>query len=103
MDEQRPNPETGEPEQVWGYSYRTLSGHFEKGQITFTVHKGLTMGHVTFRVHAYSQPDHIQNPFYRLGFKLFGRTLQRRFAQQSLARMRMLVADALRKSGEASA
>ncbi len=96
VDEQRPQPTTGAPEQVWGYSYRTLSGHFEKGQITFTVHKNLTTGQVAFRIHAYSRPDRIRNPFYRLGFQLFGRMLQRRFARQSLARMRMLVGQPLR-------
>ncbi len=92
VDEERALPDGNGHERVWGYHYRTLEGHFEKGEITFTVHKYLTTGRVVFRVHAYSQPDRIRNPFYRLGFKLFGRTLQRRFAEQSLARMRTLVA-----------
>lgn len=82
-------------ERVWGYHYRTLEGHFEKGEITFTVHKHLGTGRVVFRVHAYSQPDRIRNPFYRLGFKLFGRMLQRRFAHESLARMQELVREPL--------
>jgi hypothetical protein len=81
------------PERVWGYGYRTLEGHFEKGQINFSVHKNLTSGAVQFRIQAMSQPGHIRNPFYWLGFKLFGRGLQRRFAHQSLARMRQLVAE----------
>ena len=42
---------------------------------------------------AMSQPGQIRNPFYWLGFKLFGRMLQRRFAHQSLARMRRLVSE----------
>lgn len=92
VDEERTLPDGAGKERVWGYHYRTLEGHFEKGEITFTVHKYLRTGRVVFRVHAYSQPDHIRNPFYRLGFKLFGRMLQRRFARESLARMRMLVA-----------
>ncbi|MGI4759629.1 MAG: DUF1990 family protein [Janthinobacterium lividum] len=83
------------PERVWGYGYRTLEGHFEKGQINFSVHKNLGTGAVQFRIQAMSQPGHIRNPFYWLGFKLFGRTLQRRFAHQSLARMRRLVTEAL--------
>jgi len=83
------------PERVWGYGYRTLEGHFEKGQINFSVHKNLGTGAVQFRIQAMSQPGHIRNPFYWLGFKLFGRALQRRFAHQSLARMRRLVAEAL--------
>ncbi len=84
-----------DPERVWGYGYRTLEGHFEKGQINFSIHKNLTTGVVQFRIHAVSRKGHIRNPFYWLGFKVFGRTLQRRFARQSLARMRRLVAQAL--------
>jgi hypothetical protein len=83
------------PERVWGYGYRTLEGHFERGQIDFTIHKNLTTGAVQFRIHAVSQTGRIRNPFYWLGFKLFGRRLQRRFARESLARMRQLVAEAL--------
>jgi uncharacterized protein (UPF0548 family) len=83
------------PEQVWGYGYRTLEGHFERGQIDFSIHKGLATGAVQFRIHAVSQKGTIRNPFYWLGFRLFGRMLQRRFARQSLRRMRWLVAEAL--------
>lgn len=86
----RPTP--AGPERVWGYGYRTLEGHFEKGQIDFTIHKNLTTGVVQFRIHAVSQPGHIRNPFYWLGFKLFGRMLQRKFARESQRRMRELVA-----------
>jgi hypothetical protein len=83
------------PEQVWGYGYRTLEGHFERGQINFSIHKNLATGAVQFRIHAVSQKGTIRNPFYWLGFKVFGRMLQRRFARQSLVRMRRLVAEAL--------
>lgn len=83
------------PERVWGYGYRTLEGHFEKGQIDFTIHKNLTSGAVQFRIHAVSQPGKIRNPFYWVGFKLFGRRLQRKFARESLRRMKELVAKAL--------
>ena len=89
----RPTP--AGPERVWGYGYRTLEGHFERGQIDFTLHKNLTTGAVQFRIHAVSQTGRIRNPVYWLGFKLFGRMLQRRFARQSLARMRQLVAAAM--------
>ena len=84
-----------DPEQVWGYGYRTLEGHFERGQINFSIHKNLASGAVQFRIHALSQKGTIRNPFYWLGFKIFGRMLQRRFARQSLARMRQQVAEAL--------
>jgi hypothetical protein len=90
------------PERVWGYGYRTLEGHFERGQIDFTIHKNLTSGAVQFRVHAVSQPGRIRNPFYWVGFKLFGRTLQRKFARESLRRMKEMVAAAL-ASGTAAA
>lgn len=89
----RPGP--AGPERVWGYGYRTLEGHFERGQISFSVHKNLTTGAVQFRIHAVSQPGRIRNPFYWVGFKVFGRTLQRRFSHQSLVRMRRLVAETL--------
>ena len=80
------------PERVWGYGYRTLEGHFERGQIDFTIHKNVTSGAVQFRIHAVSQSGQIHNPFYWVGFKLFGRILQRKFARESLRRMRALVA-----------
>jgi hypothetical protein len=88
-------PSRDGPERVWGYGYRTLQGHFERGQINFSVHKNLVTGAVQFRIHAMSQKGTIRNPFYWLGFKVFGRMLQRRFARQSLVRMRGLVAEAL--------
>ena len=91
-------PASAGPEAVWGYGYRTLAGHFEKGQINFAVAKNLATGAVEFRIHAVSQTGRIRNPFYWVGFKLFGRMLQRRFARQSLARMRRLVGEALNNS-----
>lgn len=94
IDEERTPDKASAPaaERVWGYSYHTLAGHFEKGEITFSVHKTLATGKVTVRIHAYSQPDRIANPFYRLGFRLFGRMLQRRFARESLRRIQQQVA-----------
>ncbi|WP_151089214.1 DUF1990 domain-containing protein [Hymenobacter baengnokdamensis] len=93
--DQPAQPSPDGPERVWGYGYRTLEGHFEKGQINFSIHKNLASGAVQFRIHAMSQPGQIRNPFYWLGFKLFGRMLQRRFAHESLLRMRRLVAESL--------
>ena len=54
---------------MWGYNYRTLEGHFERGQIDFMVHKNLTTGRVWFHIHAVSQTGRISNPVYWLGFK----------------------------------
>ncbi len=82
-------------ERVWGYRYATLEGHFERGQIAFLIVKNLTSGVVRFTIDAFSQTGLIRNPIYRLGFSLFGRHLQRRFARQSLLRMQYLVAQAL--------
>ncbi|MBF9223180.1 DUF1990 domain-containing protein [Hymenobacter ruricola] len=91
------------PERVWGYGYRTLEGHFERGQIDFTIHKNLATGAVQFRIHAVSQPGRIRNPFYWVGFKLFGRRLQRKFARESLRRMKEMVTAALATGASAAA
>ncbi len=74
------------PLRVWGYSYRTLEHHFERGQITFMVGKYMDSGRVIFRIHYYSQRAHIRNPLFRLGFWLFGRRLQARFIHTALNR-----------------
>jgi len=94
IDEVRQTEKQG-PAYVWGYSYRTLEGHFEMGEITFEVWKYAQTGEVRFRVHAYSKPDRIKNPFYRIGFRIFGRSLQMRFARASMARMQQLVLERL--------
>jgi uncharacterized protein (UPF0548 family) len=82
-------------EQVWGYSYQTLDGHLERGEITFEIIKTLDTGAVRFRIHSFSQTGHIANPVYRIGFRLVGRRLQARFARQSLQNMQRLVTAAL--------
>lgn len=78
-------------EHVWGYRYATLEGHFERGQIEFLIAKHVQSGKVEFRISAVSRTGVIQNMFYRIGFQLFGRRLQRRFATESLKRMQRLV------------
>ena len=80
----------GEAETVWGYSYRTLKGHFEVGQIQFQICKNHRSGEVRFKIEAYSRPDRIPNFFYRNGFKLFGRPLQKYFAKSSIRRLQHL-------------
>ncbi|SDY51991.1 DUF1990 domain-containing protein [Hymenobacter psychrophilus] len=96
-DETRTLPGGGGQEQVWGYNYRTLEGHFERGQIEFIVHKNLATGRVWCHIHAVSQTGRIRNPFYWLGFKLFGRRLQVRFSRQSLERLKAQVEQMLQK------
>jgi uncharacterized protein (UPF0548 family) len=82
----------GRPLRRWGWSYRTLQGHLEMGQMDYEVRKWLDSGEVEFRIHAYSRPAHIPNPVVRLGFRLFGRRVQRRFARHACARMARLTA-----------
>ncbi|WP_229838828.1 DUF1990 domain-containing protein [Deinococcus piscis] len=94
VDEVRDLPGGGQ-EAVWGYSYQTLEGHYEMGQIDFTVHKALDTGRVTFRIHAVSRTGHIPNLLYRIGFRVFGRYLQRRFAFSSMRRLKQQVGEML--------
>jgi uncharacterized protein (UPF0548 family) len=76
----------------WGWNYRTLQGHLEMGQMDYEVHKWLDSGEVQFRIHAFSRPARIPNPVIRLGFRLFGRRVQRRFARHACQRMARLTA-----------
>ena len=76
----------------WGWSYRTLQGHLEMGQMDYEVGKWLDSGEVEFRIHVVSHPAHIPNPVIRLGFRLFGRRVQRRFARNACLRMARLTA-----------
>jgi uncharacterized protein (UPF0548 family) len=85
----------------WGWSYRTLQGHLEMGQMDYEVRKWLDSGEVEFRIHAVSRPAHIPNPVIRLGFRLFGRRVQRRFARHACQRMARLTAAEVRV-GEAA-
>lgn len=89
IDEAR-DGDTG-AERVWGYSYQTLATHLENGEITFEIIKTIATGAVRFRIHSFSQTGHIQNPVYRLGFRIVGRRLQARFAVGSLRNMQRLV------------
>jgi uncharacterized protein (UPF0548 family) len=82
----------GRPLRRWGWSYRTLQGHLEMGQMDYEVRKWLDSGEVEFRIHAFSRPAHIPNPVIRLGFRLFGRWTQRRFARHACQRMAHLTA-----------
>jgi uncharacterized protein (UPF0548 family) len=76
----------------WGWNYRTLQGHLEMGQMDYEVRKWLDSGQVEFRIHAVSRPAHIPNPVIRLGFRVFGRRVQRRFARHACLRMARLTA-----------
>ncbi len=83
--------EDGRPLKVWGWCYRTLSGHLEAGEMCYRVVKLLDTGEVQFRVCRYVRPEQIPNLFVRLGWASFGRLMQILFVKRSLARMRRLV------------
>jgi len=79
--------EAGRPVHVWGWSYRTLQGHLEMGQMDYELWKWVDDGAVEFRIHVVSRAARIPNPIVRLGFRLFGRREQVRFARHALVRM----------------
>ncbi len=91
IDEERTDDEQGRA-QVVGFSYRTLQGHFEMGEMWFEVWHFVEVDRVEFRIRAYSQRATIDNLFYRWGFSMFGRYMQQRYAQLALRRMQALVA-----------
>jgi uncharacterized protein (UPF0548 family) len=77
----------GRPARRWGWGYRTLAGHLERGEMNYTVTKFTDTGEVQFRIHAHSTRAHIPNPFIRLGFRIFGRREQTGFARFAARRM----------------
>jgi uncharacterized protein (UPF0548 family) len=93
----------GRAVRVWGWSYGTLEGHFERGQMDFAVWKWLDDGAVEFRIHAVSRRARVGNPVVRLGLRLLGRGQQVRFARRACERMAELVARELGAAGSVSA
>ncbi len=84
---------------IWGWSYATLEGHFERGQMDYAVWKWLDDGGVEFRIHVVSRPASVGNPLIRLGFRLVGRREQQRFARRACERMGELVERELARAG----
>jgi uncharacterized protein (UPF0548 family) len=60
----------GRRARVFGWYYRTLEGHVERGQMDWQVWKWLDSGEVEFRVYAVSRAAPVSNPFVRIGFLL---------------------------------
>jgi hypothetical protein len=81
----------GRAARLWGWAYRTLEGHLERGQMDYQVWKWLDTGEIEFRIHAVSQLAEIRNPILRLGFRLVGRRQQIMFARRCGERMERLV------------
>ncbi len=72
---------------IWVWNYRTLAGHFERGQIDYEVRKWLDNGDVEFRIDAVSRRTTAGHPLVDLGFMFFGKSRQRRFARNACTRM----------------
>jgi hypothetical protein len=75
---------------VFGWSYRTLEGHFEMGEMHYQLWKWLDDGAVEFRLHAYSRPATTGPRWLRLGFRLVGRRQQLAYYRSACRRMRRL-------------
>lgn len=75
---------------VFGWNYRTLEGHVEKGQMDWQVWKFPDTGEVLFRIYAFSRPASGGNVILRFGFRLFGRREQLRFLDLTAERMAKL-------------
>lgn len=81
----------GRPAHRFGWHYRTLAGHLERGQMDYDLLKWADTGEVEVRIRAYSQRGDIDNPVVQLGFALFGRWMQMRFHDRAAERLRALV------------
>jgi uncharacterized protein (UPF0548 family) len=77
--------------QTWGWTYQTLPGHLEEGELTFLVVKHLHTGEVEFRTSGRSRRAGIVNPLVRMGFLMFGRATQHRFLRAAARRLARLV------------
>jgi hypothetical protein len=82
----------GQVGRVFGWSYRTLEGHVEQGQMDWQVWKFPDSGEVLFRISSFSRPAGRGNPILRLGFRLVGRREQLRFLELTAERMVRLTA-----------
>jgi uncharacterized protein (UPF0548 family) len=85
VDERR--DEAGRALRVWGWSYRTLRGHLERGEMRYEIRKWLDTGAVEFRIAAVSHRARVRNPLVRLGFRLLGRREQLKFYRHTCAVM----------------
>jgi Domain of unknown function (DUF1990) len=78
----------GRPVHVFGWYYRTLRGHVEKGQMNWEVQKWLDSGEVAFHVHSVSRPSSDRNLIIRLGFRLLRGHERTLFLNSTSRRMR---------------
>jgi uncharacterized protein (UPF0548 family) len=92
----------GRPAHVFGWSYRTLEGHFEAGQMHYEIWKWLDTGDVEFHLRAVSRPAQRGPLLLRIGFRLFGRAHQLRFYRQ-ICRRAMRLTEAQLETDRAAA
>jgi uncharacterized protein (UPF0548 family) len=81
----------GRPARVSGWSYGTLEGHLEMGEMAWEVWKWQDTGAVEFHIHACSRPAPIDSALVRVGARLVARREQLRFYRHARARMASLV------------
>ena len=89
----------GRPVRIWGWNYRTLDGHLERGQMDYHVWKWLDSGEVEFRIAALSSRARVANPLLRLGVLLLARREQRKFYRHICDRMARIVPAELAAAG----
>ncbi len=80
----------GRQVRVFGWSYHTLEGHFEEGEMHYQVWKWLDDGAVEFRLLAYSRPASTGPRCTRWGYRILGRRQQLTFYRSACRRMRRL-------------
>lgn len=80
----------GRAVQVFGWSYSTLEGHFEEGQMHYELWKWEDSGDVEFHLRAISRAARKGPLLPRTGFRLFGRSHQLRFYRQVCRRIKRL-------------
>lgn len=88
---------------VFGWSYRTLRGHFEQGQMHYELWKWLDTGEIEFHLQAVSRPADNGPWLLRTGFRLFGRRHQLHFYRQVCRRARRLTESELETARAAAA
>lgn len=91
----------GRPLLVFGWYYRTLRGHVEKGQMNWEVQKWLDSGEVAFHVHSVSRPSTDRNLIIQLGFRLLRGHERALFLDSTSRRMREFTEVGLDPDGSA--
>lgn len=80
--------ESGDTHRTWGWAYRTLAGHLQRGEVGYRVSKDLRTGEVAFCATVTWRPAPELGPALRLAWRLFGSRRQRRFYPRIVERMR---------------